>query len=271
MNYVADEVFEFPEGAFIIKTFYYDNDFTDASAGRRIIETRLLHFYQGEWLAYNYIWNDAQTEATYSILDELVEVEWIHYDGSTRSTNYAIPNQNECKGCHELSEVQVPIGPKARNLNKVFDYDAGPEHILERWTRKGVLLGLPELTEVDKAAAWGDTTIDLNERARSYLDINCAHCHNANGPANNTGMYLDPFEIDSLHIGICKPPVAAGQGSGGLEYAIVPGDAEASIMIYRLASLQLEVSMPELSRSVVHEEGLQLLTDWVEQLEGDCD
>jgi len=42
-------------------------------------------------------------------------------------------------------------------------------------------------------------------------------------------------------------------------------------MIHRLNSLELDVSMPELGRSVIHDEGLQLLTDWVDSLDGGCD
>jgi len=265
-NYVNDEqrTLDFPNGTIIIKTFYYNNDFTDTNKGKRIIETRLLIRKNNEWEVANYIWNEAQTEASHKVAGGQLNVEWVHYDGSTRSALYVIPNDNECKGCHELKEKMVLIGPKARLLNKDFDYVKGSSNQLEKWKELGLLEGLPSMESVPKTALFDDIDASLEAKARTYLDINCAHCHNAGGPANNTSLFLNYEEISDWNLGKCKPPIAAGGGSGGLKYAVVPGSSEESIMIYRLNSLELDVSMPELGRSVIHEEGLQLLTDWVE-------
>jgi len=272
-NYVNDEqrTLDFPNGTIIIKTFYYENDFNDASKGKQIIETRLLIRKNEEWESANYIWNEAQTEAIYKVAGGQVNVEWVHYDGSTRNALYIIPNDNECKGCHELKEEMVLIGPKARLLNKNFDFINGTNNQLKKWSELGLLDGLPPMTNVPKTALFNNDEASLEAKARTYLDINCAHCHNADGPANNTSLFLNYEQTDSTHLGKCKSPVAAGSGSGGLEYALVPGSADKSIMIYRLNSLELDVSMPELGRSVIHQEGLQLLTDWIDALEGNCD
>ncbi len=266
----AQETLKFPDGSIIIKTFYYQTDFSQPELGRRILETRLLFKVDGEWESAGYIWNEEQTEATKTIVGRQVEVDWIHYDGSERNTLYKIPNKNDCKGCHELGEDLVLIGPKARNLNKQFQYASGAFNQLTMWESLGVLESLPAMSEVPKVATEGDLSASLNDRARAYLDINCAHCHNANGPANNTGLNLDVFETDSTSLGFCKTPVAAGGGSGGLQYGISPGEPDNSIMIYRLNSLAPDESMPELSRSVVHEEGMQLLRDWIESVTTDC-
>lgn len=264
------ETIDFPDGTVIIKTFFYYNDLRDESKGKQILETRLLIRQSGKWIAAEYIWNDDQTEAIYEVAGEQVDVEWTHFDGSKRSTLYSIPNENECKGCHELGNEMVLIGPKARLLNKEFEYRKGRMNQLEKWSELGVLTNLPALSEIPKSGLFDDPNTSLELRARTYLDINCAHCHNKNGPANNTGMYLDFEQSDSSKLGVCKSPVAAGNGSGELDYAIVPGEAERSIMIYRLNSLELDVSMPELGRSVIHEEGLQLLSDWINSLDNNC-
>ncbi len=265
------ETIDFPDGTIIIKTFFYYNDLRDESKGKRVLETRLLIRKAGVWEAADYIWNEEQTEAYHEIAGKQVPVEWIHFDGSKRSTLYAIPNDNECKGCHELGDEMVLIGPKARMLNKDYTYKRKPENQLQKWEALGLLSNLPPIDQIPKTALFEDSNASLELKARTYLDINCAHCHNSNGPANNTGMFLDFEQTDSLTLGTCKPPVAAGGGTGGLSYALVPGDPENSIMIYRLNSLELDVSMPELGRSVIHEEGLQLLTDWVDSLAGDCE
>ena len=60
-----------------------------------------------------------------------------------------------------------------------------------------------------------------------------------------------------------KPPVAAGIGSGGREYDIVPGQPDQSILTYRIASTHPGVMMPELGKRLVHEEGVALVRQWI--------
>jgi hypothetical protein len=72
-------------------------------------------------------------------------------------------------------------------------------------------------------------------------------------------------------MGVCKPPVAAGGGAGDLQYGIVPGDPDSSILHYRVASAKPDEMMPELGRSLVHEEGVALIREWIGTLTGSCD
>jgi hypothetical protein len=62
---------------------------------------------------------------------------------------------------------------------------------------------------------------------------------------------------------IGKAPVAAGKGSGGHRYDIVPGNPEASILMYRIQSDDPGIMMPELGRSIVHQEGIELIREWI--------
>ena len=67
-------------------------------------------------------------------------------------------------------------------------------------------------------------------------------------------------------LGIYKTPVAAGRGSGPLRYDIVPGKPEESILVYRFNSTEPAVMMPELGRTMVHNEGLELIKEWIVSL-----
>jgi len=266
--YTENEAFEFPAGAVLIKTFYYYNNETDTAQGRRIIETRLLVKLSTGWEAYDYIWNDEQTDATYSLVGKSVPVSWVNEQGLPQNAHFLIPNKNECKGCHSLSGQFVPLGPKARHLNHTYPYPTGSINQLQKWTETGYLTGAPNPNNAPTTPVWNNpSTGTLDQRARAYLDTNCAHCHNPNGPANNSGLSLGWLETNAYAMGICKPPVAAGQGSGGLQYSIVPGMPDESILIYRMNSVDLDVQMPELGRSVIHAEGVQLLRDWIASLE----
>jgi hypothetical protein len=119
-------------------------------------------------------------------------------------------------------------------------------------------------------AVWGDTEQTLEHRARSYLDINCGHCHNAQGAADTSGLLLDYEDHPASALGLCKPPIAAGRGSGGHLYSIVPGEAEHSILSFRLATNDPGMMMPELGRSLVHQEGLEIINQWIDSMDGQC-
>jgi len=103
----------------------------------------------------------------------------------------------------------------------------------------------------------------------AYLDINCGHCHNPNGSANTSGLHLLADAPQDISLGIYKATVSAGAGTGGFTYSIVPGSPEESIMIYRMKSTNPGAMMPELGRTTVHAEGIELISEWIEEMEVD--
>ncbi|WP_428667898.1 SO2930 family diheme c-type cytochrome [Runella sp.] len=264
--YNFDRVLDFPVGTTIIKTFYYPNDFRNPGAGRRILETRLLVHEETGWRALEYIWNDAQTDAYLEVAGETKEISWVHTDGKKRTIQYTMPNLNQCKGCHNRNEQLQPIGPSARQLNGDFQYGV-KENQLVHWQKAGILTGMPAITEIPKAPVWNDAASgSLDARARAWLDINCAHCHRSEGPAKTSGLLLNYDETDLTKLGVMKAPVAAGRGSGGRQFGIVPGQPEKSILLYRLESTDPGEMMPELGRKTTHTEGVALVREWIKSL-----
>ncbi|MCH7960589.1 MAG: hypothetical protein IID08_10670 [Candidatus Hydrogenedentes bacterium] len=266
--YHSENAFSFPVGTVIIKTFSYLNDIRDPSKGERIIETRLLVHRPDGWDGLPYVWNDDRTEAYLKVAGTTVDAEWIHYDGTKRTNNYIVPNKNECKSCHKNADVLLPIGPKARNLNRTYPYEDGPANQLLRWTELGYLVGAPLPKDTPRLAVWNDaSTGSIDARARAWLEINCMHCHNPDGPANTSGLDLRYTQRDPVKWGIMKPPVAAGRGAGDRMFDIVPGKPDESILMYRLESVDPGVMMPELPRRLVDEEGVALIRKWIASLE----
>lgn len=262
------EVLDFPVGTAIIKTFYYPLDARKPEKGRLLLETRLLLREASGWKALAYHWDEAQQDALLEVAGGTRAVSWTDGAGRKRKLAYVMPNLNQCKGCHSHDGAFRPIGPSARQLNGSFAYADGPQNQLERWKAMGLLEGLPaEPSAWPRAAVWNDPGEPLDGRARAWLDINCAHCHNAHGPASTSGLFLDIHQQDLAALGVNKPPVAAGRGSGGLLYSIVPGRPDASILTHRMASTDPGVMMPELGRQLVHEEGLALIREWIASLE----
>ena len=262
-RYRSAGVFDFPVGTTLVKTFAYPADFRRPNDDVRKLETRLLIRKRAGWAAATYVWNQAQTEAVLKRAGARLDVSFIDAAGRTRQVDYAVPNQNQCKECHQLDKTLVPIGPKARNLNGDFAYSRGTENQLAHWSRAGLLAGAPKPAAAPRTARWDDPAQPLAARARAYLDANCAHCHQPRAIAGNSGLYLNLEETRGPAQGIGKRPVAAGRGSGDLEVAIEPGHPEASIIAYRMASSEPGVMMPELGRSLIHQEGLELIRAYI--------
>lgn len=268
IKYNDKKVFEFPIGTIIAKTFYYPKNFNDVNSKISLKETRIMINKEDGWIGLPYIWNDNETEAFLDVAGGIKEASWIDSEGESQSIDYIIPNMNQCKGCHNNNNKFVPIGPTARQLNTDYKYLDGIKNQIKKWNELELFYELPVFEEIPVIAKWNNPNSGtLDSRARAWLDINCAHCHNINGPANNTGLYLSYYETDYKALGFYKTPVAAGRGSGHLKYDIFPGSPEKSIMVYRFNSTDPGIMMPELGRTMVHKEGLELIKQWIENID----
>ncbi|MEQ9425340.1 MAG: SO2930 family diheme c-type cytochrome [Cyclobacteriaceae bacterium] len=266
-SYHPTETFDFPVGSILIKNFYYPDDFHKPEGKRTIIETRVLIREEVEWKALTYVWNNEQAEAYLEIAGASVDISWRDKSGTIQNIPYSVPNLVQCKSCHDFKGKMLPIGPTARQLNRKYQDNPKKPNQLAHWMQLHILDSLPPISGIPRLAVWDDDNNGtLSERARAWLEINCAHCHRKEGPAKNTGLYLLASQNDPYKIGINKPPVAAGRGSAGLRFAIVPGDAEASILFQRIKSLDPGIMMPELGRKLNHDEGVDLIKTWIESL-----
>ena len=124
IEYRGKEVFDFPKGTMIVKTFYYPYDFENINQDIDLVETRLLVHETSGWRAYPYIWNEDDSEAVLSVAGGIRSVTWKDQRGK-QTIDYIIPNMNQCKGCHIKDEEFLPIGPTARQLNKDLEYADG--------------------------------------------------------------------------------------------------------------------------------------------------
>jgi parallel beta-helix repeat protein len=231
---------------------------------------------------------------------------WDYFDVDTglRQTgstdDYLMPNANQCITCHANDDNTTgspPIGPKVRNLNRPYRSESPLDSAQARhpvagqnqlaWMcSNGFLSNCPQdlavnaetqvataVEHVPRFNVPGDSGFaagspeDLEARARAYLEVNCAHCHNDKGQASNTGMYVDVFRVVNATYGICKGPTATGsEGRGGRLVDIQPGSANDSILVYRMGpeATTPAAMMPPLARSVVHAEGVAVVAEWID-------
>lgn len=270
-HYRDDGVFDFPVGAILIKSFAFPADGGDSSGrgNEKLVETRLLVHTRTGWVGLPYVWNKDQTEARLDLAPDPVAIRYADASGKQHDFTYFIPNANECKQCHDNARVMQPIGPKARNLNKDYAYPDGVSNQLVRWTKAGYLEGAPSPASAPRAAQWDlPGSGSVTDRARAYLDANCAHCHQPGATAGYTGFDLRLTTTSSVALGLCRSPNSAGR-VGNLVYDLVPGEPEQSIVVARMESTRPKEMMPQIGRSVVHEEGLALVREWIRSLPAD--
>jgi uncharacterized repeat protein (TIGR03806 family) len=289
--YRDDQVLDFPVGTVITKTFYYPRGSGEDEVLRsldrapgwradgldlaqiRLIETRILVRREAGWTALPYVWNSEQTEAHLARAGDIERLTLVAPDGAREDFAYAVPTSNQCAGCHAINnttrEIQ-PIGPAPRHINRDFDYVDGAQNQLAHLVAAGYLGAWPGSGATPRDANYLDPAAGLDERARSYLDINCAHCHNAVGPADTSGLHLRHDTAPGPHLGLCKPPIAAGGGTGDRPYAILPGQPDQSILLYRMQITDPGSLMPELGRAVSHDEGIALIRDWIASMPPSC-
>ena len=293
-TYSEKEVFEFPVGTVITKTFTMPADTSDRGVEKeRIIETRLLIKKAGGWVARPYVWNAAETEAVWDKTGEVVAINNLKHGEDTLSFNYGVPNQNSCTNCHQFNPNGIldavngvdptpayfaPIGPKARYLNSDYDFGQGPKNQLNKWVEENMLSGLPaENSSIQKAADFSDykslgeysgTQELLTATAKSWIDINCAHCHRTEGQASNTAFragYNVPWQGNEQYHGVCAGPVSGSQP--GSTWIIVPGDSSQSLLYNRMNTTKAGLIMPPLGRAVIHTEGTALIKAWIDSLD----
>ncbi len=285
-SYTADDqVFDLPVGTRILKSFLFPADLRAPDQDLRVIETRVLTREDDGWAAEPWLWNADNTDAVLAPSGATEQIEIVGLDGEPLVIQYLVPQKNQCVDCHELKvddeRTIVPIGPKARHLNRDYDHGAGPVNQLQHLADLGWLTGLPALDTVPQATDAGQlegvdpTTLDaqtLDAAARDYLDINCAHCHNPSASEGvSSQLFLDRYTTEPFDLGVCKRPGSAGSGTGGLTFDIVPGDHTQSILWYRMNTEELGEMMPDLGRSVRHDAGVALIAAWIDAMEGSCE
>jgi len=233
---------DFPDGTIIAKTFFYPERIIGASTAKYILETRLLIKSKSQWNATTYKWNDTQDEA-YLLQDgATVPIAFVDEKGKNRTIGYKIPSRADCISYHRQNDKILPIGPKLRNINIDVNREQQVVNQLEYLKQKGKL----EITSNEQVAPitnYRDELQPIENRARAYLDINCAHCHNPNGIAYYTQLDLrDETPLNQTEIWLKQGKIATRMSMLG------------------------ELHMPKVGTTIIHDEGLQLVVDYIKNL-----
>jgi len=255
----------FPKGTVFVKTFELATDATNPNVKRRL-ETRLLVCdASGGVYGVTYKWRADDSDADL-LATNLTEDILIKTATGTRTQQWYYPSRQDCLVCHTANAGYV-LGVKTRQLNRNFTYPSGTtDNQLRAWNHIGLFdtnLDGADLKTFPKLARLDDTARSLEDRARSYLDANCAQCHRPRGTvAYFDARYDTPLARQSLVDG----PVLIDERIDGPRI-VAPNDIWRSILFMR-ANTTEPFKMPPLARNMIDEQGMNLLRQWIESLPG---
>ena len=277
-----NKVLNLPLGAALIKTFYYENvQNISPVGGTRIIETRIMIRKSTGWIFAEYVWNEDQTEAFLDLEGSFTAISWKDENNIIKNTNYRVPSEVQCIICHKSKQtingveqtVNIPIGIKPQNLNFNFSYSTETKNQLTKWIVQGYLednFSLP--TEENTTIDYNDTSKSIALRARSYVDINCAHCHQTDRHCDYRPMRFafsetgEPDGLGQTNIGVCVPTQDMQDFPPALSKIVSPGNVNRSMMYYRLNTDNESYRMPLHGRTIIHTEGVALIQEWINSL-----
>ncbi|QNJ97543.1 Ig-like domain-containing protein [Constantimarinum furrinae] len=265
-RYVSDhEVLDLPNGAVLIKNFYYEN--VQPGNTKVLIETRLMIKKQEGWIFANYIWNESQTEAFYDLSGGFKNLSWLE-NGELKTVEYRIPAESQCFTCHKAEINSTPIGIKPQNINNQYIYDFGSENQLQHLVQMGYLEDNIPAT-INTVVDWQDTSKSLDLRVRSYFDVNCAHCHSDVKHCDYRPVRFAFNESgDPANLGVCIEP---DTNIPPYTHIVNAGDPDTSVLFFRFSTTEEQYRMPLFGRTLVHEEAVELVAAWINSLSTNCD
>ncbi len=265
----------FPSGTVAVKTFSIEEQVGETTRLRRI-ETRLLHIERtpgteevGDqyWQGYSYLWNDEQTDAELlpaSGADREYTVADVQNPGGGRTLRWHFPSRAECTLCHTTPAKYV-LGLNTAQMNRLHDYGGVKENQLVVFERLGLFTKpLPKRPEeMPRLYDYHNTQFSLEDRARSYLDANCSHCHRKWGGGNAEFQLLSTLPLAEL--GIVQTRPQHGDFKVPNAQLLAPGSPETSLILHRM-QIQGLGRMPHIASGVVDTQAVQMLKEWISQL-----
>jgi uncharacterized repeat protein (TIGR03806 family) len=255
----------FPPGTIFVKHFDFVTDETNPSQKRRL-ETRLLVCDDaGGVYGLTYKWRADNSDA--DLLEtNLTEDITIKTANGTRTQQWYYPSRTDCLTCHTANSGFV-LGVKTRQLNCDFKYpDGRMTNQLVAWDRLGLLdaeINAADVKRFPRLARTDDAARSVEDRARSYLDANCANCHR---PGGTVAGFDARYDTPPAEQGIVDGRVLINQRIDGAR-VIAPNDVWRSILLMRVDTTE-GYKMPPVARNTVDPHGVKLLHDWVVSLPG---
>ncbi|MCA9148747.1 MAG: PQQ-dependent sugar dehydrogenase [Planctomycetales bacterium] len=262
----------YPDGTVLAKQISIEMKAGDPSSLRHL-ETQVLLLEGERWRPYTYVWNESQADAELvgaAGTELALEIEDANAPGGRRQQSWRVHGRKECIICHNpwVEKATANFGiqsasPLAMSIEQL-DTNAfvNGARQLQQWRELGWLQSSTADAENPLVDPY-DERADLNLRARSYLAVNCAHCHQFN--AGGTATILLSYEMTNDRMNLID--VSPTQGAFGIADAklVASGDPTRSVLFYRVSKTG-GGRMPRIGSREVDRRGAKLLRDWITSL-----
>ena len=236
---------EFPIGSVLIKEFRLDDE---------LFETRLLMRHtDGDWAGYTYAWNEDGSDAIRVVGGRETTVagqEWLY------------PSEDQCMFCH-LAGEGFTLGPETAQFDRNITPQSTGKTVnqIDSLRKRNVFKDEPQ-PSFDLVRPT-DVSASVEERARSWLHVNCSYCHQLGG-VTQTNIELD-YDKSLRRMKVCDTdPTQGDLGIAGAKL-LVPRDPDNSILWQRLR-MRGDGQMPPIGSYLADEEGVQVVAEWIESL-----
>ncbi len=252
----------FPTGTVWIK--HFELELTNgAAASRKRLETRLLVRYNSasgqEVYGVTYRWGDSQTNATL-VPDEGLDETFLVSDGGTLRTQvWHYPGRSECLQCHRRL-AGLALGFNTPQLNRDVNYGGLADNQIRAMSHAGYFTrAVTNLNTLRAMAHATNEAVSVEQRARSYLAANCAHCHMPGGSALGN---FDARLFPTLTATRLVNGLLVNDGGNSSNRVVSPGSLERSMLLTRISS-EGPGRMPPLASRVIDDQAVELVSRWI--------
>ncbi len=264
MTWAENDSWTFPEGQVWIKHFDLDLDPDNPGTNIRRVETRFLVKTTDDVYGITYKWNAAQTDADLVAENGTTEDFMVTQGGSQITQTWEFPSRADCRTCHNET-AGFSLSFSTRQLNSDFTHGASTENQITALENAGYFDNTPPApATLPEFFAADDDSATLESRARSYLAVNCAQCHQPGGVA--LGSWDARPEI-SLEASKILDGALVNNNGDPFNRVAVPGSVTHSMLVQRIDAVGSGsglTPMPPISTGVKNQEALDLLAEWIE-------
>jgi mono/diheme cytochrome c family protein len=259
----------FPSGTVFVKNFDLVVDATDPDVPLRRLETRLLvRDTNGAVYGVTYKWRPDDSDADL-LTNSLTEAIQVTNTTGVITHYWYYPSPADCLTCHTPVAVYV-LGVNARQLNGTNTYPAtgATDNQLRTLNRLGVLnpaFNEAAIPAFESLSSVTNPAAALEQRARSYLDANCAQCHQPGG----TGPTFDArYDTPLTNQNIINTPAAKGNLGYDNVNIVTPDDVWRSALYDRINTTNSAYKMPPLARNLIDTNAVPVFAAWINSLPG---